>query len=71
MAPVAAPAEDAGETARVALRAAPVQAYLEIEAEGGEFVLLVARREADGRLAVVAPVADQGLIERALRTAAR
>ena len=57
----------AAETARAALREARPLALIDIEAEG-EFVLLVARREPDGRLAVVAPVpADPGLIDRAIR----
>lgn len=61
-------APDAGEAARAALRDAEPLAWLDIEAEGGEFVLLVARRGADGRLAVIAPVrADPGLIDRAIR----
>ena len=47
---------------------APALAHLDIKTGGEDFVLLVARREADGRLAVVAPIAeDKGLIERALR----
>jgi hypothetical protein len=63
---------DAGEEARAELRVADAIAYLDLEADGGEFVLLVARREYDGRLAVVAPVrADQGLVERAIRAAVR
>jgi hypothetical protein len=33
----------------------------------GEFVLLLARRDPDGRLAVIAPVADAGLLDRAIR----
>jgi hypothetical protein len=58
----------AGEAARAALREATPLAVLDIEAGSEEFVLLVARREADGRLAVVAPVrADAGLIDKAIR----
>ena len=50
-----------------ALRAARPLALGEV-VEGGEFVLLVARREADGSLALVAPVAsDPALIDRAIR----
>ena len=63
-----APRPDAGKAARDALRAAPVLARVEIAAEAGEFVLLVARREQDGTLAVVAPVrADAALLDRAIR----
>jgi hypothetical protein len=66
-----APAEDRGAASRAAMRTAPAQAYVEIETDGEEFILLVARREPDGRLAVLAPVADQNLVDRALRTVAR
>jgi hypothetical protein len=65
-----APKPDAGEEARARLRTAEVIAHLDLAAEGEEFVLLVARREPDGRLAVVAPVRpDNALIDRALRRA--
>ena len=66
-------APDTGEAARIALRNASPLAFLDIEAagidmNGAEFVLLVARREADGRLAVVAPVrTDESLLDRAIR----
>lgn len=61
-------AKAAGEAARVTLRTAPALGYVDIKTGSDEFVLLVARREDDGRLAVVAPV-DGGkkLIDRALR----
>jgi len=50
------------------LRQAPALAVVDVEAEGDEFVLLLARREADGRLAIVAPVAeDEKLIDQAIR----
>ena len=63
---------DAGEDARAALRVVEPIAYLNVEAEGDDFVLLVARREADGRLAVVAPVRpDKTLIDRAIRGTVR
>jgi hypothetical protein len=65
-----APKLDAGEEARAGLRSAEAIAHLDIAAEGEEFVLLVARREADGRLAVIAPVRpDKALIDRAVRGA--
>ncbi|MGE5722092.1 MAG: hypothetical protein ACM3YM_06495 [Sphingomonadales bacterium] len=63
-------AADTDEQARAVLRRAVPLAHvvLPVDADGGEFVLLVARREADGRLAVIAPVrADDGLIDRAIR----
>lgn len=61
-------AKAAGEAARVTLRNAPALGYVDIKTGSDEFVLLVGRRENDGRLAVVAPV-DGGkkLIDRALR----
>jgi hypothetical protein len=63
---------DGGEEARTRLQAAAAIAYIDVEAEGDEFVLLVARREPDGRLAVVAPVRpDKALIDRAVRGAVR
>ena len=65
------PAIDAGEAARAALRAADPIAYLDLATRGEEFVLLVARRTGDSRLAVLAPVADKALIDRAIRKAAR
>jgi hypothetical protein len=63
--PVARP--NVGEEARARLRQADALAYLSIDAPDGEFVLLIARREAHGGLAVVAPVAaDRNLIDRAI-----
>jgi hypothetical protein len=55
---------------RAALHAAPPLARVEIQVAGSdEFVLLVARRDGDG-LAIVAPVADQRLVEKAIRKTA-
>jgi hypothetical protein len=52
---------------RAELHAAPPLARVAIEVAGAdEFVLLVARREADG-FAILAPVADQALVDRAIR----
>ncbi|HEV2745696.1 MAG TPA: hypothetical protein VGW34_00165 [Allosphingosinicella sp.] len=66
-----AQAPDRSAANRAALRIAPALATIAIDSEGGEFVLLVARREPDGRLAVVAPVApDQALLDRAIRKTA-
>jgi hypothetical protein len=57
--------------ARERLRAAGPLGDLELAVEGdGEFVLFVGRREADGRIAVVASVDDAALTERAVRKAA-
>jgi hypothetical protein len=60
---------DSGDTARDAIRSADVLAYLDVVTEGAEeFVLLVARREPNGTLAVIAPVAhDAVLVEKAIR----
>ena len=62
------PKADRSEASRAALRQAPALAVVDVQAEGDEFVLLLARREADGRLAIVAPVAqDDRLIDQAIR----
>ena len=47
-------------------------AHVEIELPETEeeFVLLVGRREADGRVAVIAPVADRKLTDQAIRKSA-
>jgi hypothetical protein len=61
-----------GEDAIHFLRNADAAAILEMDAPDGEFVLLVARREPDGRLAIVAPVGqDQALLDRAIRRVVR
>jgi hypothetical protein len=63
-----APKRDKAAEAMAAVRGAPALATVDVPEAVGELVLLVARREADGRLSVVAPVApDQALIERAVR----
>jgi hypothetical protein len=55
---------------RARLHATPPLAHVAIEVKGeDEFVLLVARREADG-FDIVAPVADQTLVDRAIRKSA-
>lgn len=55
---------------RARLHAAPPLARIDIAVPGeGEFVLLVARREADG-FAIVAPVADARLVDQAIRKTA-
>jgi hypothetical protein len=63
------PKPDQGEAAREALRAARPLGHVDIPGEA-EFVLLIARRDEVGGLAVVAPVADEALLERAIRKAA-
>lgn len=66
------PRPDRAEEIRDRLRTAPAFAHVEVEvpADSGEFVLLVARREPDGRLAIVAPVADERLTAQAIRKSA-
>ncbi len=63
---------DRTESLRAALRLQPAIATITIDAAGDdEFVLLLARREADGRVAVLAPVAaDRPLVDRAVRGSA-
>jgi hypothetical protein len=56
------------EAARVAMRCAEARAIVDVGAVEEEFVLLMARREADGSVAVLAPVpADSSLLDRAMR----
>lgn len=56
------------EAALDSLRRAEPLARIEVPTEEGEFVLLIARREAEGGLSVVAPgLADKSLVERAIR----
>ncbi|MGQ0661133.1 hypothetical protein [Sphingosinicella sp.] len=62
--------ETSWEQVRAELRARPTMARVQLDIAGdAEFVLLVARREADG-LAIVGPVANEKLVDRALRSAA-
>lgn len=61
---------DRWDELRARLRAAPPLARLALDVDGADpFVLLLARREGDG-LAIVAPIADQRMIEKAIRKAA-
>jgi hypothetical protein len=64
-----APKPDRGEEARDALRSARAIGHVDLPGEE-EFVLLVARRDEVGGLAVVASVADAALLERAILKAA-
>ncbi len=64
-----APRPDRAEEIRERLRTVPALAHVEVETGddgSSEFVLLVARREGEGRFAVVAPVADDALTARAI-----
>jgi len=63
------PKPDTGESARAALRAARPLGHVDLPGEA-EFVLLIARRDEVGGLAVLAPVADEAMLERAIRKAA-
>lgn len=63
------PKPDSGESAREALRSARPLGHVDIPGPE-EFVLLIARRDEVGGLAVLAPVADEALLERAIRKAA-
>jgi hypothetical protein len=63
------PKAGAGEAARLRLRSATPVAHVAIDAGGAEFVLLLARREGTG-VAVVSALADEALVERAIRKAA-
>lgn len=63
------PKPDWGDAARAVLRAARPLGHVNLPGEA-EFVLLIARRDEVGGLAVVAPVADEALLERAIRKAA-
>lgn len=69
--PLTAPPSHA-EIARAALRKVAAQVVIDLPADSGEFVLLLARREEDGRLAVIAPVPDEeSLVDRAIRKITR
>ena len=69
--PLTAPPSYA-EIARAALRKVSPQIVIDLQSDAGEFVLLLARREGDGRLAVIAPVPEeQTLLDRAIRKITR
>ena len=69
--PVTAPPSHA-EIARAALRKVAAQIVIDLPSDSGEFVLLLARREADGKLAVIAPVPEEeSLLDRAIRKITR
>ena len=60
------------DIARAALRKVEPRAMLDLPSDPGEFVLLLARREDDGRLAVIAPVPEEAtLVDRAIRKITR
>lgn len=62
---------DPAEALRAALREVAPFAFVDMDSRGEDFVLLVARREGEGRLAIVAPaIGDKALLDRAIRKAA-
>jgi hypothetical protein len=65
-----APKADPVEKARAKLRAAEPRAFVEIESGDEEFVVLVARRVDGGKLAVLGPITDAALVDKAVRKAA-
>jgi hypothetical protein len=65
-----APKPDSGEAARDALRSARPLGYIDLAAGADEFVLLVARRDEVGGLAIVADLRDPALVDKAIRKAA-
>ncbi|MBB5684433.1 PAS domain-containing protein [Sphingobium boeckii] len=66
-----APRSNLTDAAMAKLRRMQPQAIIEMPSGEDEFVLLVARRVSTNGLAVLTPVTDRGLIERALRQAAK
>lgn len=63
-----APAKKRPADPAAKLRSAPALASVALEAEGdGDFVVLLARRDGPGQLAVVNAIADEGLVDKALR----
>ncbi|HEX5184346.1 MAG TPA: hypothetical protein VFW19_14500 [Allosphingosinicella sp.] len=64
-----APKPDTGEEARAALRARKPLGHLNYDPGAAEFVLLVACRDEVGGLAIVAPVTDPALLDKAIRKA--
>ena len=63
------PRPDAGEKARETMRAAPAVGFVDFDT-ADEFVIILARREGPGRVALVAAIEDAALAERAVRKAA-
>jgi len=63
------PKPDTGEAARETLRSARPLGHVDLPGKE-EFVLLIARRDEVGGLAVIAPIADDAMLERAIRKAA-
>ena len=67
-----APRPAQADEIRNRLRTAPAFAHVEVETDGSEFVLLLARRDGEGRLAILSPVpTDEALIARAIGKSGR
>ncbi|HZG09942.1 MAG TPA: hypothetical protein VEZ70_13275 [Allosphingosinicella sp.] len=60
------PTPDKGDAARAALRRVPTLAEVAMDSNGDEFVLLLARRAGEGRLALIGTVRDAALTEKAI-----
>jgi hypothetical protein len=59
---------DRVQSARMMIGSAPARALVDLGEVDSDIVLLVARREPDGQLAVIArPIGERGLVEKALR----
>ncbi|KKC27518.1 hypothetical protein [Sphingomonas sp. SRS2] len=59
---------DRAQSARMMLGSAPARAVVDLGEVDSEIMLLVARRESDGRVAIVSrPIVEQGLVDKALR----
>ncbi|MET0374970.1 MAG: hypothetical protein ABW128_12040 [Rhizorhabdus sp.] len=59
---------DRAQSARMMLGSAPARAIVDIGDVDSEIMLLVARRESDGRVAIVSrPIVEQTLVDKALR----
>jgi hypothetical protein len=67
--PASEPTADSGDEAREKLRNVRPLGHLDLAGEE-EFVLLIARRDEVGGLAILAPVPDPALLDRAIRRAA-
>jgi hypothetical protein len=64
------PRPDAGEASRAALRSVRPVGHVALDPGAAEFVLLIARRDEAGGVSVLGPVADDALLDRAIRKAA-
>jgi hypothetical protein len=70
-APTAKPRPDRAEANRAKLRDMAPKGIIRMDTGEGEFVLLVARRVADGTIGVVAAIEDGEMLDKAIRKAAK